>query len=116
MIERVWLLLVAAVMCTVIHWGAAPKNPHAPWQFVQLIMWAAVIAAVCGVVWPKKLFLTRASLIGAAFLGRAAVVSVGVIGFPRWQSTVIATGTYALLGVSSVLLQLAWAELHDHQR
>ena len=106
MIERVWLLLTGVVLLMVAAWGAAPLHPAAPWTSLQVVMVAAALAAFAGAVSPPFLPRIRVALIGLAFFGRAAIVASGVVGFLTWKPTVIATATYALLGVATVFLHV----------
>jgi len=107
-IARVWWVLLGALLAMVASWGAAPLHPEAPWTSLQVVMWIGAAFAVAGVVAPHRWAQVRTLVVAAAFLGRAAIVSTGVVGFPSWKSTAIASTTYATLGAAIVLLHVGW--------
>jgi len=110
-IARAWWLLIAALLAMVASWGAAPQHPEAPWTSLQAMMWLGVAFSLAGVAAPHRWRQTRTLIVAAGFLGRAAIVSTGVVGFPSWKSTVIASTTYATVGAAVVLLHVGWEQV-----
>jgi len=106
--ERAWSAMMAVLLAAVAEFGAAPVHPAVPWTAVRWTMWVAVVVAAVSAVHPRILRPWCAAIIAYAFLARAAVVATGVAGFPGWHSRVIASATYAAVGVAVVFLSALW--------